>query len=297
MRSSRQITPSSTANDDAEPSIDPGILAFGTSVSVNDGLRRSIQAEVEDMDKSCSKIMNHVKSEEKIRDELRKSRALAVKESRSILEGATENVEVLNMDKHILLGLENTLLTEISQADASEVAKPHPNADNTDVEGGSSSENLPPRFGLSVDELQKMHPSMVNELESTRDSLWASGKDLHDLLVEKNTSIDAAAEMRNSIDSEKFSERLAQLVEKIQYGEADKESDVKRGNALLASRTSIEGRIQAAEKAEHGLVRWLLLHLNSILLDKTTSQLLGFPALLFASVGGGEASEKTRVYK
>lgn len=257
MRASRQpSTPAPPAVGD-EPSVDPGILAFGTSVSVNDDLRRSILTEIEEIDESISTTASQIKTEEKSQEELRKSRGNSIKESRSILETVTENFGTLDMQRQMLKNLEHTFQAEI--APGSTVVSPDREtngATNQDTaESNGAAENLPPTIGsLSVASLQKEHMTVETSLVAMKEAVVANIRDLQHLAVEKKTHLTAAAEIQNRIEAENLSGLLEELEEKMKYGEHVKQSEIKRQSTLMTNHDAAEERVQKAQKAKQAMV-------------------------------------------
>lgn len=113
----KQGTVSVEQNDGGMDSIsasDPGILAFGTSVGINDDLRRSIGVEIQEIDSICSKMKDDMNRESNIRDELVKTMSHSINEVKSLDQVASDLVDNLNMNVQILVGLETTLGTALA---------------------------------------------------------------------------------------------------------------------------------------------------------------------------------------
>ena len=92
---------------------DPGILAFGTSVGINDDLRRSIGVEIQEIDSICSKMKDDMNRESNIRDELVKTMSHSINEVKSLDQVESDLFYTLNMNVKILVGLETTLGTAL----------------------------------------------------------------------------------------------------------------------------------------------------------------------------------------
>ena len=257
MRFSKPAAPRASTppeEHNAEPNMDAGILAFGTSVSVNDDLRRSIQSDIEEIDKNISKIKDEIASEQKIGEELRKTRFHALKEARSQHQVATENLEMLTMHQEILRRLQNTYEVEIaarSSGTKNGGASPKGDADSMDVENNNA--NLPPTT-LTVEKLKEGIREVDAELQSWKESFKATAQLYAEQLAQKKEYENAAAEIRRRIQSDQLEERLKQLTVKIQDAVKDKEAELKRTSALKAHNEAVLKRIELSKKAELELV-------------------------------------------
>lgn len=98
-----------TSND-----VDPGILAFGTSVSVNDNLRRGIVHDIQQINANCSSIKEELSREKRIHDDIAKIKVQSNEEMLRLRQGASDSLDTMNMTLQVLLGLECTFKTELS---------------------------------------------------------------------------------------------------------------------------------------------------------------------------------------
>jgi hypothetical protein len=98
--------PNSTEND----TYDSGILDFGTSVSVNDDLRRSIGIEIQEIEANSNKLKDNLNSESNLQQDLVNNHAHANKELAGLNQGASDIVDTLSMNMQILHGLKATMM-------------------------------------------------------------------------------------------------------------------------------------------------------------------------------------------
>jgi chromosome segregation ATPase len=112
--SSNPVKPTDHDAVDSMVPSDPGILAFGTSVSINNDLRRSIGVEIQEIEAHCTKMKDDVNVESSIREELNKTTSHAIKEVKSLEQGASDLVENINMNRQIAFGLESTLVSALA---------------------------------------------------------------------------------------------------------------------------------------------------------------------------------------
>jgi chromosome segregation ATPase len=94
---------SSNSNNHA----DPGILEFGTSVTVHDEMRRAIGMEIQEIEASLTKYTNEIATEQKIRQELLKTQTAAHQEICHLRRGAIEAVERLEVNETVFMKLQD----------------------------------------------------------------------------------------------------------------------------------------------------------------------------------------------
>lgn len=225
-------------------------------MTVNDDLRRSILSEVAEIEKNTAIILEQVKAEEKIHDEQSKSRAQTIKESRSILEGVTENAEALEMNQHILQGLESTFYNEIigsccvSNISASEEdILDRPNLESPrDV----CASNQPYRWSLS--DLHTEHNEMVQELQSIRKIIVEKGGAIRDLELAKTRAGDFVQEVQGRIEEEKLHDRVRKLNEQVQAAKEEHNEQQERHDKLLEKCEDNRRRLMEVEEEERKLV-------------------------------------------
>ncbi len=92
---------------------DPFFLDWGSSVNVNEDLRRSIRNEINEIDYDISHLQSNVKAEEKTSHQLTKDFAHARAELMNLSRGATDDRDNSMMNEQIQLRLRDSLLTEV----------------------------------------------------------------------------------------------------------------------------------------------------------------------------------------
>jgi hypothetical protein len=97
--------------------IDPGILEMGTTVSANDEMRRSIAADITNIDAVCSKLTLEIKEQDGVAAELSKSRKHVDVESDTLLKNAKEAADRILIDEQMMCALAAT--AEVQMRDTS----------------------------------------------------------------------------------------------------------------------------------------------------------------------------------
>lgn len=98
---------------DSSAATDPFFLDWGSSVNVNEDLRRTIRAEIEGIDSDIQKLQSNVKAEEKICNQLTKDFCYARNELMNLGRGATDDRDNSTMNEQIQMRLHDSLMTEI----------------------------------------------------------------------------------------------------------------------------------------------------------------------------------------
>ncbi len=92
---------------------DPFFLDWGSSVNVNEDLRRTIRTEIEGIDSDIKTLQSNVRQEEKISAQLTKDFAHARAELVNLSRGATDDRDNSIMNEQIQLRLRDSLMTEV----------------------------------------------------------------------------------------------------------------------------------------------------------------------------------------
>jgi hypothetical protein len=252
--------------------VDPGILAFGTSVSVFDDLRRTIQSQVEEIVTDASKITDDCKSENKIGQELGQSRAHAVQEARVIHVGTTENLETLWMNQGIFNRLEDTFQNEIlaprairqddtSTAVDETAASPldlyvHHRMDLDELKNGTQSMPHTTTPTWSVQGLQKGHRSMETEIKTLTEPLKVVVQLLQEQTAQTMELSEAAHDLRCRVASDNIEDRMMHKTSQNQVAVEELESEYKRHSALLTNHNAASKRAEEMEERLVVLVRF-----------------------------------------
>jgi hypothetical protein len=124
-----EVSPSNAAED-------PFILDFGTSVNVNEDLRRVIKTEIQEIDDSIVAARGALKNEETVESQLKNDLSHSHREMATHSRGASEQLETSAVHASFLSSLNKTFHAELIV---------HTTPPATTIEGSlSSAENNPP---------------------------------------------------------------------------------------------------------------------------------------------------------
>jgi chromosome segregation ATPase len=94
---------------------DPFFLDWGSSVNVNEDLRRSIQSEINSLDQEIRDLDQSISKEERISSQLRKDYSHAQAELINLRRGASDEKENAGMNEQIQIRLGESLQKELVQ--------------------------------------------------------------------------------------------------------------------------------------------------------------------------------------
>ena len=92
---------------------DPFILDWGSSVNVNEDLRRTIRAEIEEIETDIKTLQSNVKVEERISNQLTKDFAHVRTELMNLSRGAVDDRDNSIMNEQIQMRLRESLMMEV----------------------------------------------------------------------------------------------------------------------------------------------------------------------------------------
>jgi hypothetical protein len=235
-----QIT--STSIHELSMTSDPGILAFGTSVCVNDDLRRGIGAEIHEIDECCSRIKEALRLEKKVQADLVKSRSYAESEVLELRQGANDVVDTLNMNLQILLGLQSTLQNEISSDQVPQ-----------DLDGKCGTRNhkmLDDRDSQSslLSAFEKGQKRRLEIMEETRSAITSKLKQLRGIKAETNEMKRSCASILAKID-EDIEVPLSKLCQSNEKAQQVLAGEISRQEKLKENIQGTNTRVAALKRA------------------------------------------------
>ncbi len=235
------------ADHASSSSFEMGILAFGTSVSVTDEVRRSVEKETEVMEESIKQVKGKIKTEEKVGEELRRNRLSGVKETRDILQGSTENLNSLHFSVDFLQELEKTMATELMDPSTTSLK---------DASGDETMENLPPTVcGISIVNIKAEIMEQQKELDALHEEGMARVDILLTMKEKKRAMIEGTESLKQRIKDDRLEEQNAELDKKINQAKQDYENELKRRRSLVGSLEESKIRTDALDNEKRKLVR------------------------------------------
>jgi hypothetical protein len=103
---------------------DPFFLDWGSSVNVNEDLRRSIQSEINSLDQEIRHLDNSISKEEKISSQLRKDYSHAQAELINLRRGACDEKDNAAMNEQIQMRLAESLQKELVEVLSKSSSRP-----------------------------------------------------------------------------------------------------------------------------------------------------------------------------
>lgn len=97
----------------AETTLDPGILEMGTSVAVNNEMRRGFTTEIQEIEASISATRQEIETEENVAAEIKKQHVLSCQEAKGMHADSVEYLDKIRMNQNIFDGLQQTLRQEV----------------------------------------------------------------------------------------------------------------------------------------------------------------------------------------
>lgn len=170
---------------------DPFFLDWGSSVNVNEDLRRTIRAEIEDIESDINKLQSSVKKEEKDSNQLTKDVAHARAEMMNLSRGATDDRDDSVMNEQIQMRLKDSLNAEVVA-----IVTPSRNPDSNNTSSRDASDVSPiPAMG-SEDDSNERH------LEKYLTKCAAEIKSLTTTMQQRKMSLDEYKAKLASIQNE-----------------------------------------------------------------------------------------------
>lgn len=253
-----------------------GLLEFGTSVSVNDELRRTLVSEAEELKQSIETIKHEIGVETEASKDLAKTQAEATRESEKLHRWSHELHESLSLSRSIFqYEYHNTLLpeltltrapTEESKNDGEEEEEEEEvnptgevghKGDEDDVAEESKDENKSPQVS---DKIEPMKDILATR-ETLEDQFW----DLVDCVKHAEMALEKFKNGQNDAMNEK--KRLIQRVQELQmdlsksqettrtFSDSRQDEESRRlalENNLCAMKSSYEAVVkETKEKVRH----------------------------------------------
>lgn len=235
------------AADQASSSFEMGILAFGTSVSVTDEVRRSVEKETEVIEESIKQVRGKMKIEEKVGEELRRNRVSGLKETRDILQGSTENLNSLHFTVDFLQELEKTFITELVDPSTRPLRK--------DASGDEMMENESPSgCGISIVNIKAEIMEQQRELDALHEEGISQVNSISLIKEKKIALMEAMETLQQRRKDDRLEEQNDELDKKINQAKQEHENELKRRNSLVGSLEEAKKRTEALENEKRKLV-------------------------------------------
>lgn len=238
-----------------------GLLEFGTSVSVNEEIRRTIASEIEETQESIQKIKDEIALGTKVGKELRKSRSNAAAETRDLRQGSKEALErlsIMHYDvfhdlNHNTLRKELCVLSEEREPepmDTEEDAVPPSGDDKKDGnDGEKANENSPPPPEVnphSMQGIQQRHDDIAS-------SLWKIGahiQEMEEAFVNKKSQYQSIVEKK-----EQTAQQVRSFESELSKTQLTTENFTKNYNAEEGRVRTLEGKIRDLKESYEKIMK------------------------------------------
>jgi hypothetical protein len=255
-RNANKPVPVTPAESPAVPSsVDSGILSFGTSASANDERRRSINSDVDEIDKSCSKILDFTKLEKNIGEQGMKDRSHGYNENSALFRGASEMHDSLIISDQVRLGLEEMLkgklACKLNPQDSDGISFDN---ENNAVQQGRDNESSHPTEDQSIRSIQNDH--RVHLIEANEfDISWKQGaRVLGASLAKKRAVEEKVAASLAQTKAARTLDRLAKEKENNKVYQNTLDEAIQRKNFVKANLEAARARNKQLEIEERGAV-------------------------------------------
>lgn len=225
-------------------SFEMGILAFGTSVTVTDEVRRSVEKETEVIEESIKQLRGKIKTEEKVGEELLRSRVSGLKETQDILQGSSENLSSLQFTVDFLQALQKSFTMELMDPSTRD------GEDGDETMGNL----LPPEYGISIDDIKAEIIEQQRELDTLHEEGMAQVHTITSLKEQKQAATEAIETLKRRIQEDKLEEQNNELEEKIRLAKKEYEDEMNRRSSLAASLEESKKQNEALEDEKRKLV-------------------------------------------
>lgn len=190
---------------------DQAILDFGTSVGVNDELRRAIVSETEDVQKDIQKTKDAIASEQKIQRQLLKDQSHAAKETRDLHHMSKDVHERLTMMQTNLFPGMLHEMKRLELVGVNGVNDDDGGGDDTMRDASTTDENAPP-----PDEEQdpKVHPHSLIGIAQRDEAATEKLDDLKSYCDEAGEAAEAFKGRRQDVAAK--TQNVVQKVQQLQ---------------------------------------------------------------------------------
>jgi hypothetical protein len=199
---------------DTQSTVDPGILEMGASVSVNDELRRTINAETADIENMCTKLVSDIALEEERDKEMHKSKHYTDKEQSGLIQCTNEIVETNQMNDHIFHGLHSRVEKEILST-----STPQGKGITTDGTSIVTPTEVTVHSSTSVFAIQQINNENDATVAAIGTKLGKIVPQIRKLKLESNEMVVSKKQIHEKVKSERLKVVLANAKHKVQLVE------------------------------------------------------------------------------
>jgi hypothetical protein len=247
-RNASNPVPVTPAEAPVPSSTDSGILSFGTSASANDERRRSIISGVEDIEKSCTKIVEFTKLEKNTGEQGMKDRSHGYNENTALFRGASEMLDSLNMSDQVRIGLEEALKGKLA-------CKLNPqDSDGISLDNVNNKENSRPTGHHSIGSIQKNYRRKLGEVDELSVSWEQGSRSLGAAMTKKRAVEEEVAASRAQMETGHTLDRLVKEKENTKVYQKTLNEVLQRMSFENSNIEAAQARNEQVETEERGVV-------------------------------------------
>jgi hypothetical protein len=232
-------------------SADPFLLDFGTSVAVNEELRRTIRSEIKEIDTSAEELKLTIKTEERAQTQLAQDFKHAHDELKNIGRGTTEQLEKAVVHSRIVSGLGETIRVELVEPTVVG------SSDVDDLQGRREQKNDDSSNQTSAKVIALKYSVIIKGTKESLKTLVATFKEASNhaaaAAAEKAAIIESTQGIHDRIESEKLVdiERSARRDTETRKKDEEDELARKMGLEKYIERSLVEKEKQSKRLAEN----------------------------------------------
>lgn len=241
----------SSVSTTAASTVDPYILDFGTSVNVNEDLRRSIREEIQELDDSIVVSKTSKKHEEMVKSQLNQDLAHSHAEMRDLSRSTSDQLENAGVHSSFLSGLKKTLRKDLVETTGLRTT----GVNNKNVMEDAEVENNVPPSGNDNKSLavgtnkHRTNKDIIKEKAETLKKLTASikqhGEDIDSLFLQKKTHVEAINACKKAIESEALEATAEEKRQEAELKAVDVQNKAQRKRSIKSEIQNIRTRTGA----------------------------------------------------
>jgi hypothetical protein len=206
---------------------DPFLLDFGTSVNVNEDLRRSIRAEIHELEDNVVALKGSTKSEERTQAQRKQDLAHAHTEMSNLSRGAADQLDNAGVHSSIVQRLEESLNVELVKSTGLRSSSSEGAVDRNGSEG------------LNAAGAPCKNSDIVKETTDTMKKIGSSIREASEsvdrAVAEKKVLEDATRSIYDAVAAEKLPTVLEKATCEMEIRKKDTETEEQRQRAMKAA--------------------------------------------------------------
>jgi hypothetical protein len=213
---------------------DPFILDFGTSVNVNEDLRRVIKTEVQEIDDSIVAARGAQKNEETVEAQLNNDLSHSHREMANLSRGASEQLETCGVHTSFLSSLNKTLHAELvvptTPAAVLEDDSPSSSEEHPSVPAGASGNR-----GSGSQGNREVLRIMSERLKKVTSSMKGAAQEIDALVARQKYATEKTTIIDKSMETDSLPSILEEKRKEVATMQAELDKENQRKKAIKAA--------------------------------------------------------------